>query len=204
MIHVNPFTPTRNCIEKTTGFKDVATRSKTLWAIDILLLRNGYSHIEGDAYGKKETSKNQQLSKALDNGNYLGIGLSAVSYNTHFRYINTNNPADYFRAVGNGVLPYAFLRKLEYEDNARLYCIQNMRYGKINIQEFWRRFNTNIFDIFAQELDLLNERFPYMIGSSHIYFDFKQDSDYFIASKFFYSANILNELYDLYTIRHAT
>lgn len=87
---------------------------------------------------------------------YLGFGVAAASFFCGTRYKNTNNIDEYINGINNGnniLIEKEELNKLDLEKE---YIILNLRLiDGINISKFRQKFNTNLFDIFKEELTYL-------------------------------------------------
>ena len=86
----------------------------------------------------------------------MGFGVAAASFFCGTRYKNTNNIDEYINGINNGnniLIEKEELNKLDLEKE---YIILNLRLiDGINISKFRQKFNTDLFDIFKEELTYL-------------------------------------------------
>lgn len=130
------------------------------WKVKENLEKQGYEHYEISNFAKKNYKSRHNLD-CWEQKEYIGFGASAHSYTDNVRYSNVSNLEEYIANYEND----------KQEDNIIFHEKQNM-YSKmqeyvllglrkiegIDFNQFREKFNTNIDEIFKEEIEkLLNE-----------------------------------------------
>ncbi|MDD3304012.1 MAG: radical SAM family heme chaperone HemW [Clostridia bacterium] len=89
-------------------------------------------------------------------GEYLGFGVAASSFFDGSRYTNTNSIEDYIESMATSTSTVIEKDDLDKLDLMKEYIILKLRLKEgIDIDKFKTKFNSDIFDLFEQELDYL-------------------------------------------------
>lgn len=117
------------------------------------------------------------------NEKYLGVGISSASYLDNYRYTNTNDLKEYFSLIEKNVLPITEIEKLELIDEKKYHLILGFRLIEgIDVNDYYERFNNNIFDDFPKLYDFIEHGYMAFI-----------DNKIFINEEYFYVMNHLLE-----------
>ena len=120
------------------------------------LLDECYPQYEVSNFSKEFKSYHNLLY--WSNEHYLGIGLSAASYVGNCRYQNTKNLSEYFDKIDNRKFPIDYVEELTKLDTKKHHIIQGFRKVEgINIQEYFERYQANIFNDFPLLNDYLSK-----------------------------------------------
>jgi len=196
MIHLHPFCPTDRTIDDVESKSEYHLQKLMEKLGTKLLQKYGYGDSMTDAMWTHQNADNKQLSDATNLGKYLGIGVSAVSFNGMYRWINTNSTKEYIQNLQDDTLAIKFASKLTKEDNMRQYIIYNMRYKKVDIWEFKKLFWVDLLEIFSKELDILRSKDIVSYTTNEVNFYFHSVHDYMIYSKIFYNTSIIQYFTD--------
>ncbi len=199
MIHVHPFYPTSFTLFSRKGLflseKNSRDRKQMSSLSAMLLEKAGYKPILFDANGLKQSSRNIQLSDAIEyNSPFLGLGAGAVSHVPyHLRYLNHKDISKYIKALNKKTIPVYSEIQLTKQDEMIAYIISALRYGEINKKKFKKLFNKDIEINFKSIIYNLAKRNKILNLSDKIVSQMRDIGDYSIFSKFFYSQGILSE-----------
>ncbi len=127
--------------------------------IDNTLKSNGFYKYEISNYSKEGFESKHNLMY-WNQERYLGFGVNASSFFAGSRYRNTKSIEEYIKMSNNFSFKYYDKEDLDKLDLMKEYIILKLRLKNgVNTDCFKKRFNTNIFDIFKQEIEeLLNNK----------------------------------------------
>ena len=139
--------------------------------LELALDKNGFSKYEISNYAKEGFESKHNLTY-WKQGEYLGAGLNASSFISGIRYSNTSNIDDYISYyIGSktNVLSRIKQEEMDMLSLMKEYIILNLRLKEgINVISFRNRFKTDIFDLFKNELNNLNQKGLINITKSNI------------------------------------
>jgi len=139
-----------------TGFATLPTEDEERQMNDLtytFLSKNGYNMYEISNYSKEGYESKHNLNY-WNQGYYLGFGVAAASYINGKRYTNISNIYKYIESINNYVDVISESEELDKLATIKEYIILKLRLNKgLNINEFYGKFKTNIFDMFKTEID---------------------------------------------------
>ncbi len=104
-----------------------------------------------------------------NNEEYLGLGVSAHSYFNNVRLANTNSIKEYIDLIDRGKSPISYKEDIGRKDEIFETIFLGLRLKKgINIDEFQKRFNESIFNIYKEVLQDLSNKKLIEINNKHI------------------------------------
>lgn len=115
----------------------------------------GFNKYEISNYALKGYESKHNLTY-WKQGKYLGFGVGASSFFSGCRYKNIDDIDKYVDGISNDKYIISEKEELDKLDLMKEYIILNLRLmSGINVKEFSKKFNKNIFEIFGTELDFL-------------------------------------------------
>lgn len=109
---------------------------------------HGYNQYEVSNYSKPNMESNHNLVY-WNNKHYLGIGAGASYYIDNIRYTNIMNLESYYRGIDNKQLEFQEKTILSIHDQMQEQLLLGFRkVNGININEFYDKFNKNVFTVF--------------------------------------------------------
>lgn len=116
------------------------------------LKENGYKHYEISNFALEGYECKHNLAY-WNIDPYLGVGLNSHSNIDHKRFSNTVNIDDYIKSLDEGKLPVVCEDYIDQKTEMEEFCILGLRkIDGIDKEEFKRRFNTNIEDIYKVQI----------------------------------------------------
>lgn len=165
-----------NTYLKYSNYKEIddSISSQMYFYIKQKLESIGYKHYELSNYAKNKVSKHNLVY--WNNEEYLGLGLSASGYIGDIRYTNTRNLDKYPLNIEN--------ERLNKKDKMTYFMILGLRKIEgINIKEFEKLFNKNIYDVYDIK-DLLSREYLIL-----------KNDNLFINPKYLYVSNSILEYF---------
>lgn len=135
----------------------------------LLLKENGYNRYEIANFSKKNY---ESIHNCIywDQECYLGFGVNAASFFGGRRYTNTSDIQEYIECISNDK-PYIkeniFLDKLDLMKDYII--LKTRKIEGINVEEFKRKFKTDIFSVFKIEIDKLISEKLLVFNQNSIY-----------------------------------
>ena len=136
---------------------DDETERYMYWYTKRKLEENGYIHYEISNFAKPPFRSKHNLSY-WNQEEYIGLGLSASSYENNIRYKNIDDLEKYIENISNDNIAKNTIieEKQSKEDKMKEYMILGLRkINGINITEFRRIFNVSPLYLFNKELTKL-------------------------------------------------
>ena len=127
------------------------------------LKRKGYSHYEISNFSKPGYESKHNLTY-WNNGEYYGFGLGASGYIEGFRYENSKNIDDYL--LGKYKHTKELLGKQEMMENEVMLGLRKIE--GINIEDFFKKYDVNIQDVFPVKPLIKNGELIYKNGYIYI------------------------------------
>lgn len=141
-------TPFYNC--KTLNLPTEDTEREMYDLVISTLSENNYRHYEISNFSLENYESRHNL-KYWDLKSYVGFGLNAHSFFEGCRFYNTSDLYDYIKYPQKSLCN----QKIETEDLVGEFIMLGLRkIGGINKEDFFRRFNIDIYDKFKKELML--------------------------------------------------
>ena len=126
-------------------------------AISVLGSR-GYIHYEISNFAL-EGKQCRQNTLYWRTGKYRGFGAGAHSYIDDMRYNNAEDIEEYISCIQKGILPVTGVIPISSEDKISEYIILGLRMiDGISIEEFKRKFEKDIFEIYGEQLEKLKKK----------------------------------------------
>jgi oxygen-independent coproporphyrinogen-3 oxidase len=104
------------------------------------------------AFNQPEFHFRQEEDLLLGRAEMVGLGLSAFSVANDYAYANTSSFAEYYKLLGEGVLPITRGRQLDKPTQMALSVIHGLRFLRIDGKTFKQRFGVEIQDVYGEEL----------------------------------------------------
>lgn len=149
------------------------------------LKENGYIHYEISNFCKKGYESLHNLCY-WDYDNYIGVGANASGKIDNIRYTNINNLNKYYEGIDNNNFNYYEYLELDNDDLMDEFIMMGLRkINGISINEFKKRFNCDIIDIYKNIPLLINQE---LLISDKGYLKIPEDKIYisnFILQKIF-------------------
>ena len=136
---------------------DDETERYMYWYTKRKLEENGYIHYEISNFAKPPFRSKHNLSY-WNQEEYIGLGLSASSYENNIRYKNIDDLEKYIENISNDNIAKNTIieEKQSKEHKMKEYMILGLRkINGINITEFRRKFNVSPLYLFNKELTKL-------------------------------------------------
>lgn len=197
MVHVHPFYPTKltSFITKGESFSEnsMQMRDNLCDIAHSLIDSNGYKNIRFDAKGRNETSRNIQLSDAIEyNSSFLGVGSGAVSHaRNSLRYVNNSNLNKYALALNKSKLPISLSCNLTKKDEMVYFLTACLRYGYVDKGKFKKMFNKDLEIVFSRQLRYLEKMGKISNKKRRLFSLMNNMGEYSIYSKYFYDSTLI-------------
>lgn len=127
------------------------------------LTKAGFIHYEISNFSKPGyISKHNTIYWKAEE--YIGLGAGAHSYFNGIRYNNSEDITDYINCVKNNNLSMQNYALITPSESMSEFVILGLRFiDGINIDEFYLRYDKNIFDVFEKQIDeLVYKKFIYI------------------------------------------
>ena len=133
-----------------------------------ILKKNGYVHYEISNFAKPGKESNHNLVY-WNQDEYRGFGAGASSYLNNKRFTNVANLEEYIRRINDDEQTFVVEEEQDKEAKIKEYMILKLRLIQgININEMNQKFQINVLEKFAKELEKLQRQELIQIDS-HIY-----------------------------------
>ena len=137
--------------------------------IDNKLTANKFYKYEISNYSKLGFESKHNLIY-WNQGIYLGFGVSAASFFAGTRYRNTNDFSEYIDMSNNNCFKHFDKEDLDKLDLMKEYIILKLRLVEgINISEFKKKFEVDIFSLFDKEISDLLKHELLILKDNHIF-----------------------------------
>ncbi len=122
------------------------------------LKENGYLHYEISNFSKSGYQSIHNI-KYWQNQEYIGVGNNASGYLNNKRYINKKLFADYYQSLDQDQLPIAEINKVSKKDSMYEYVMLGFRMLQIDMLDFEKRYQIDIFEAFTNLNELITDNF---------------------------------------------
>lgn len=122
----------------------------------------GYDHYEISNFAKpnKYAIHNTNYWRSIP---YLGLGPSAHSYQSNYRYWNISNNAKYIESITNGLVPHE-VEEIKYSDQFNEYIMTRLR-------TMWGINLTDLQTKFAKQVENVHQDIAEYLESNHVVLD---------------------------------
>lgn len=107
------------------------------------------------AFNQPEFHFRQEEDLLLGRAEMVGLGLSAFSVANDYAYANTSSFAEYYRMVGDGILPITRGKYLDKPTQMAIHVIHGLRFLQIDGKAFEQRFGIAVEQVYGEELQKL-------------------------------------------------
>lgn len=138
-------------------FLDNETEYKMYEYVMDYLKQHGYEQYEVSNYGKNGNYSKHNMVY-WDAKHYIGCGLGASGFENNIRYTNTKSINLYIKNINSGLNIITEEEKLDLDDLKQEFMILGLRKTNgVSKQEFFNRFNQDIYDYFGMEIEKLKK-----------------------------------------------
>lgn len=124
-----------------------------------LLLENGYVQVaQPDFCLPNHINHDTEITWKAPQGEQISLGAGAWSYYNNFLYCNTHNSKKYMEDVFNNGYSIQYIQKATLDDQMSRYMVLGARCFDIPDEPFKNYFGASIFDIYGQEIRLLESQ----------------------------------------------
>ena len=124
-----------------------------------LLLDNGYVHVaQPDFCLPGHINQDTEITWKAPQGEQIALGAGAWSYFNNYLYCNTHNSKKYIEDVFNKGYSIQHIQKETIDDQMSRYMVLGARCLNIPDEPFKKHFGSSIFDIYGQEIRLLESQ----------------------------------------------
>lgn len=124
-----------------------------------LLLDNGYVHIaQPDFCLPGHINHDTEITWKAPQGEQIALGAGAWSYFNNYLYCNTHNSKKYMEDVFNQGYSIQHIQKATIDDQMSRYMVLGARCLHIPDEPFKKYFGSSLFDIYGQEIRLLENQ----------------------------------------------
>lgn len=124
-----------------------------------LLLQHGYIQVaQPDFCAPNHINQDTEITWKAPQGEQIALGAGGWSYFNNFLYCNTHNSKKYMNDVFSNGYSIQHLQKATIDDQMSRYMVLGARCFSIPDEPFKRFFGASIFDIYGQEIRLLESQ----------------------------------------------
>lgn len=129
------------------------------WEVKNLLEKNNYNHYEISNFSKKGFESKHNMN-CWEQREYLGFGAAAHSYYNNIRYSNVTEVEEYIENINKNQIKknITINETQDIENKQKEFVMLGLRKVEgVDLEEFQKKFNNNLEDIFEKEILLLKK-----------------------------------------------